>query len=75
MLADVVLSVQGLISQSIIDTLKSAIQSGNIGGLQVEIALGTNIDQFSVAALHPVIILRPVSMNSNFEAGICIIIE
>ena len=41
MLADIVLSVQGLISQSIIDTLRSAIESGNVGGLQVEIVPGT----------------------------------
>ena len=40
-MADISLSVQGLISQSIIDTLKSAIESGNIGGLRVEIVPGT----------------------------------
>ena len=41
MLADIVISVQGIMTQYIVETLRVAVQSGNIGGLRVEIVPGT----------------------------------
>ena len=41
MLADIVISVQGIMTQCIVETLRVAVQSGNIGGLRVEIVPGT----------------------------------
>lgn len=40
------LTIKGLISPYIIDTLKEAVESGNIGGLRVEVFPGISLQIF-----------------------------
>ncbi|XP_046844002.1 uncharacterized protein LOC124438054 isoform X3 [Xenia sp. Carnegie-2017] len=50
-LANIYLTIHGMITQSIVDTLKATISSGNLGGIEVRIVPDPNIENAQVTYL------------------------